>query len=473
MADHLRRYTFHPLERRGALLGLLPGQIAVLVTGVAGALLAARAVPGAGGPALALLVLVASVAAAVWPCGGRPFVSWVPLAAGWAARRASGPSLATFPPSQATGCSGPAGGSCPAPPGIELVDAPGGPGEDDIGLIRDRRASTWVAVVPVEGDAFVLMDPDEQARRLESWRAVLATLARPGTPLQRLQWVYRSQQIQDERLKAQPLQLSPAAPETARESYRQLLDDTGLTQSRQAWLVLAVSTTGRKAGADRAVDQLRRELRLLDGHLRNANLRSGPALDPAGLRDLLAETHARQFAGLATRSTRWPWAMATDESWSALRTDGTWLATYWIAEWPRLDVPPDFLTPLLLGDGRRTVSVVMAPVSANRAAREARSARAADAADHELRARAGFLPSARRGREAEGAVQREIELADGHAEYRFSGYVTVTASSREELEVACVETQQAGQRAHLELRRLYGRQAEASTWTLPLGRGLA
>ena len=78
-----------------------------------------------------------------------------------------------------------------------------------------------------------------------------------------------------------------------------------------------------------------------------------------------------------------------------------------------------------------------------------------------------------RRREADGVVRREAELADGHAEFRFSGYVTVTAPDRAALETACVETEQAAQTAHLELRRLYGRQAEAYTWTLPLARGLA
>ena len=70
-------------------------------------------------------------------------------------------------------------------------------------------------------------------------------------------------------------------------------------------------------------------------------------------------------------------------------------------------------------------------------------------------------------------IRRESELADGHADYRFSGYVTVTAARPGGLEAACLETEQAAQRAHLELRRLYGRQAEAFTWTLPLARGLA
>ena len=90
-----------------------------------------------------------------------------------------------------------------------------------------------------------------------------------------------------------------------------------------------------------------------------------------------------------------------------------------------------------------------------------------------MRRRAGFVPSTRRRREADGVVQREVELADGHGEYRFSGYVTVAGVDRKHLEVACAEVEQAARRAHLELRRLYGRQAEALTWTLPLGRGLS
>jgi hypothetical protein len=115
----------------------------------------------------------------------------------------------------------------------------------------------------------------------------------------------------------------------------------------------------------------------------------------------------------------------------------------------------------------------MAPVPPGRAEREALSARTADAADEELRLRAGFLPSARRRLEAEGVAEREAELAEGHAEYRFSGYVTVSAEEAGLLRDACAEAEHAARAAHLELRRLYGRQAEAFTWTLPLCRGLS
>jgi hypothetical protein len=137
-----------------------------------------------------------------------------------------------------------------------------------------------------------------------------------------------------------------------------------------------------------------------------------------------------------------------------------------------VDVGPGFLVPLLTGSGRRAVSVVMAPVAPDRSLREVRSARTADVADAELRSRAGFLPSARREREAEGVARREAELADGHCEFRFSGYVTVSARDPSGLAAACTEVEHAAQSARLDLRRIYGRQREAFTWTQPFGRGL-
>ena len=63
--------------------------------------------------------------------------------------------------------------------------------------------------------------------------------------------------------------------------------------------------------------------------------------------------------------------------------------------------------------------------------------------------------------------RREAELSDGHAAYRYCGYVTVTARGPEELETACGEVLQAAHQCRLELRRLYGAQDVAFTWTLP------
>ena len=52
----------------------------------------------------------------------------------------------------------------------------------------------------------------------------------------------------------------------------------------------------------------------------------------------------------------WPWPMVVEPTWDAVHTDATWHTTYWIAEWPRVDVTPDFLGPLLFSPLRRSIS---------------------------------------------------------------------------------------------------------------------
>ncbi len=481
MTDGHRRYSFPPLERRGVLLGLEAAQIVTLLAGVAGALVIGHLLPAPLGAGAALLLLVGLAASALWRRAGRPLVCWLPVALAWAVRRRSNPRLLAEPLAGRSRAgtrsfSAARSGQQAMHAGIDLVEVEGSPGGDPLGLIHDHRSGSWAAVVPVNGRSFVLLDPDDQVGQLEAWQAVLGTLARRGTPLRRVQWIHRSLPVTAPARIASPDSIpshDSRARQIARESYDGLLADVGLaSQSHQAWMVLAVGGPRRPAGlTGRPLDGLCREVRLLDGHLRNAGLRAGSPLRLDALRDLIGVAHRDALAAPGSRGN--PWPAGTDEGWSVLRADGLWHATFWISEWPRVDVNPDFLTALLLCDGRRTVSVVMAPMPADRAAREARAARAADAADEELRHRAGFLPSARRHREAEGVLRRESELADGHAEYRFSGYVTVSAGDRDGLEAACVQTEQAAQRAHLELRRLYGRQVDAYTWTLPLARGLA
>ena len=112
------------------------------------------------------------------------------------------------------------------------------------------------------------------------------------------------------------------------------------------------------------------------------------------------------------------------------------------------------------------------PLDPLRAMRAAENARTSESSDEELRARLGCRATARRRRRHEALAEREEELADGHAGCRFSGYVTVSAESEDELATECAELEQSAQMAHVELRPLWGEQAAGFTYTLPLCRGL-
>jgi hypothetical protein len=150
----------------------------------------------------------------------------------------------------------------------------------------------------------------------------------------------------------------------------------------------------------------------------------------------------------------------------------SWHRTYWVAEWPRSRVGPDFLSPLLVGMGRRCFSVVMAPVPPERAVRDAESSRTAQVADAQLRAQGGFLETAQQRRRAEALEGRETELADGRGSFELAGYVSVSADDKPGLDEACAQLERAAGAAKLCLRPLFGQQKEALTWALPFGRGL-
>ena len=112
------------------------------------------------------------------------------------------------------------------------------------------------------------------------------------------------------------------------------------------------------------------------------------------------------------------------------------------------------------------------PVAPERSAREVEAAITRDRADSELRRRFGQSETARQRQAQEAAARRESELAAGHSEVRFSGFVTVSGADEAQLRRACAQMHRHAARAHLELRRMYGQQAEAFTFTLPLCRGL-
>lgn len=342
------------------------------------------------------------------------------------------------------------------------------------------------AVLAVSGRSFALLDAVDKERRLGAWGAILAALAREGGPVRRVQWLERTVPGDAEAL-SRHVQRDGSLPaeHPAQVSYLELIAEAGpLGQDHECFLALTVHPPRHARGAG-GVTILLRELRLLEGQLRTAEIDVHAALGERELGALIrtafdpwSRVEISRRAGLHPDlpgpDPRRAWPSATVESWATWQTDETCHATFWIAEWPRMDVGADFLAPLLLqSTAQRSLSLTMAPMPPSAGVREAESARTAQAADEQLRQRAGFLTTARRRREAEGVARREAELSDGHAAYRYSGYVTVTARSAEELDAACGEVIQAAHQCRVELRRLYGAQDVAFLCTLPFGRGLA
>ncbi len=469
-----RPYRFGPRDRRGLVAGLRAGQLVPAAGGLLVALGALRSLGREAGAGVALVALAAGLAAGFVPVAGRTLDEWAPCVLGFLAAR-SRPGRAQLPP---VPC-GPRRGAFAQLDVIDLGRVEGKPA----GGIRDRRHGRVTAVVCLPAEGFALLGGPERARRVASWSGLLASLAGHAGAIERLAWIERTVPDAATGLGHH----APGAPSSAARSYERLLaaERCGLLRHE---LLLACSLAWR-GGAPRSEPAgpgagersgPAGEVERLLGRCRAAGFATARALSPTEVDGLVAGCTAAAAAAAAATATAtasggagsWPWPLGVAEEWSCLRTDATWHACYWIAEWPRSAVGDDFLLPLLLGSWtRRAVAVVMAPRPPQRALRLTEHARTEKVADLELRRRHGFAVTARLDQERRAVERREEELAAGHAAYRFSGYVTVTAEGRAELERACRTLEQAAALARLELRRLYGSQAEAFCCTLPAGRG--
>jgi hypothetical protein len=448
--DRGARYRFGPRERGGTLAGWRPGQIVTVAVGLAFGVVVLRAQPDVVGVGAAIGILVLYGALAIVPLSGRTGDEWVPVAVCWAARRTRDGG----------------GGRMGALRGVRLLRADW----HDMGVVHDRSARTLTAALSLRGRSFALLGPDEQDRRVAGWASVLASLAREGSVVHRVQWVAASFPDDGQAVRAYLAAEAVAAPSACTASYEGLLGDMD-THTCGHDVVLAVQIRLARS-VEVGCATLAREIGSLVRLLADADLEVDSILSVDDLARQLVRTYVPDGGGSHGFACGDPWPMAMEETWSTVQVDGMLHATFWVAEWPRIEVRSDFLAPLLLGAARSTFSVVMEPLGPDAAVRKVEASRTADLADAELRRRGGFVSTARHARESEVLARREAELAEGHASFRYAGFVTISAPSEEELVAACDSVQHTAGQSRLMLRRLYGDQASGYTCTLPLCRGL-
>jgi hypothetical protein len=343
-------------------------------------------------------------------------------------------------------------------------------GQGAVGVLVDERSGTAAALLRARGGPFCLLDRDGKERRAAAWASVLESVSSHRSCVVRLQWCQRAMPAGSDALVEHLARAGdPGSPGYA--GHMSLLEGAG----HEAWrhetlLVLVVRCEARRGRlSEHGAGILRNEVRTLRSRMHSAGIACDGVLDAQGAAAALGSFLT---SGLERHTGAHPWPLAVKESWADVRTDGYLHRTYWVAEWPRSRVGPDFLTPLLIGTGRRSFSAVMAPVPPDKAVRDVESSRTAEAADAQLRAQGGFLATARHRRQAEALEGREARLADGRGAFQLAGYVTVSAENGPALEQACSDLERAAGAARLCLRPLFGQQKQALVWALPFGRGL-
>lgn len=469
---------FSRLTRRGILLGLSLPQLIVLGMAIL-IVVAALYTAGATGLAWTSPVWVGLALVAVVPAGGRKLVDWAPVAASWAWRATGGQLVYrrhVIRPRPA--------GTLALPGDAASLREWEDP-ETGAAMIHDPHAATLTAILGVTHPAFVLLDPAEQQRRVSGWSRVLASACRSGR-IARLQVLERTLPESGTGLAEWWRQHGTQDDTWPATVYQELIGRAGPAAERHATtisLALDLHAATRQirtsgGGLRGAAAVLRQEMTTLAGALRAAELTSTGWLAPGELAVILrgaydpAAVPALQRHGALGRDLATAGPVAVTETWDRLHSDSGHHAVLWISEWPRSQVYPGFLAPLVLSGGiQRAVSLHYTPVRADQAARDLRKKKTELISDAAQRTKIGQVQDTEQAAELDDVLHQEADLTAGHGVLRVTGLISVSAPTVDTLDAAVAAIEQAAIQASCETRRLVGQQAQAFTAAaLPLCR---
>lgn len=479
MSAEIAPVKFSRLSRRGVLLGLSPGQLTALGIGAL-TLVVALYAGGTSALAIAVPVIGGCATIAFLKVGGRPVVAWLPIGTVWLRRSTTGQL------DYRRNLSRPRPAGTLALPGDAARLRQWEDTETGAVMVHDPHAATLTAIVSITHPAFVLLDPAEQQRRVTGWGRVLATACRSG----RLATVQITERMLPDSGKSltEWWETHGTHDNTwAARTYAELIDRAGPTSERHSTTISvaldmqAASRAIRAAGGGRkgAAAVLRQEMSTIAAALRAADLTPDGWLTPADLAVVLRSAYDPDTAPILERhpdlgrDLTEAGPVAVTETWGALRSDSAHHAVLWISEWPRSQVYPGFLAPLLLSSGvRRTLTLLFQPLRTDAAARDIRRKKTEYVSDAAQRAKIGQIEDAQQSAEYRDVLQQEAELTAGHGILRATGLITISAPDEHELEKAIASIEQAAIQASCETRRLWGQQAQSFAGALPLGRRL-
>jgi hypothetical protein len=471
-------------SRRGILLGLTLPQL--LLTSCALALLLVTVVSTGLLGVIALIPLWAVVAVLVAVRReGRSLIDWAPVVVRYAYRRRAGQRLWLARP-------------VTRPRRDGVLHLPGSaaslkvvtPGDSASGAaaVHDPHRHTLTAVARVSSRAFALLDPATQNHNVSAWGRALAGIARTGH-VATVQVLERTVPDSGDTLARHWMQHGRPHTPLAGQVYAELVASAGPAAApHETYLAISLDLTAAKrlisqaggglpgaftvmAQTTTAVAQAARNAGLMvTGWLTAREIAAviRTAYDPKAL----AALQQWSPTGRAEADPHAAGPVVQVEEYDRLATDTARHATYWVENWPRVEMGAGFLHGLMFTAGvRRSLSLIYVPQALEAALQDVQRTKAAIIADASERARRGQVDSEEDSVEYADVKQRERQLIAGHADVALTGLVTVSADTDALLDAACAQIETAAVTAGVDLRRLYFQQPDAFTAAaLPLAR---
>ena len=488
--EHLtaRRYILGRHESRSLLGRREGGEVAVVVVGIVLGVLSSLVTGGSpAGFALLSLFVLGSVAAVYLPWRGRTPYQWLPIDVrfGVQGRRAAFVSDA-----REAGVDIETGVECDVPPPeavgtLRWLAQPFGGAE--LAILARLEDGSLTSVLEIEGPGVGLFDGPDQEGMVARWGAVLRDLANSEGFVSRIELLERCMPVDPQAHDRYVAEFDAlAVPEQLRLSYDELHDQVGAV-SEQHRNFLVVRMTGDRAlakasklaggGDDGLGAVMLREVEALAARLEDAGIKVLHGLGPRRTAALIASLYNPDHplddtVGMTPRNA---WPRTTVNTREHLEVDGDWFhATAWVKTWPLVAVGVNFLAPLLVQTPGviRTVAVTMDLIPTDVAMTTAMSDLTTDAANSSAAAKAGRTADPRDDRQLSQAELRAYDISQGAGGVKAVGYVTVSARTAEDLELAKRRMRTAGARAWLTLEWCDKEHDRAFVNTLPLARGL-
>jgi len=453
---------------RGVLLGFTTPQLICAGLALAVALFA-LAVMGGGWLASLSPIWLGLLLLTFWPARGRPAVESLPVAADYALRKVAGQTTFKVRPDR------------PRPAGTMALPGDGAAlrfhEDPDTGavMVHDHHGRTLTVVARVSHPAHALLTPDEQSAHHGAFGTLLAALATTGN-CARIQILEQARPSTGRGVHEWfTEQGSVDAPAWARKEYAQVLatrSRAGATHETFIGVSLdmksaagAIKAAGR--GVAGAAKVLRADMTALESGLSSSGLTLAGWVDAVAMAGIIRNAYD-QPGGVATDGTGLGRDLATAgpvfvrEHLGYLEHDGGVSASLWISEWPRQDSQYSFLAPIVFAPGvSHTTSITITPLDLGKAMGTLRTEKTEQAANALVDAKHGITTSEAAWQERADTIDRERALMVGHADTRFTGIITATATTKEGLDAAVNQLQRAAISAGCETRLLWGQQAQA------------
>jgi len=465
-------YRIPPRERIGWMFGLNTTELIVALIAVVGAALLA----GSGHLIAAVIIAVVGFAVAAPVASGRSLISHLPTIKRRLQLRKPQHWCAQIPIL--------ADPKAPAPRVLEdqvLLAVPAAEIaliDRDMAVVHDTHNGTLAASIRVQGRGFALKAPHEQDWLIARFGVALQAFISERQHVTAIAWseTATSTGLDDHRAWIEQQRATTPAP-GAVDNYEQLLAESAASTTDHETLItltLDANRAQRLAHHDDnplapGIELLATELRSFRQRLESADLTVSNPLTPNEWTRTLRHRLDPDTEPVGDRI--WPTTTETTTDW--IRTDTTYHRALHINEWPRLDVPADWLHELLLYSGTtRTITVIYEPVPASRSRRRIRTQLSRISGDASLRGAHGYRVTADHDRARQAVEEREQELVAGYGEVTFSGIVTLSAPNLEQLDQATAELTQIAATCGADVTPLNGRHDDALAVTLPTARTL-